>query len=150
LVSTATRRQRRQLVSLYVEQDGRCWYCDGRTWLVGAESADQVRARLQIPKGVPWAAKMLRSAMATREHIVRKVDGGRDAGNLKMACHACNVRRGDSPPDVHRIDMQVLVAAGLHPTNRTALADDPRLHIKAGLKALKKLRVGEPIQGDAG
>lgn len=138
-------RTKRQLVRAFDAQNGRCCYCDGACWLPQRESGMQARARLGIPVGVDGAAKMLRAARATREHLKRRVDGGGDADNIAMACHACNVRRGDSEPDVHRIDMQVLVAAGLHPTNRPAhTVADPRGHLKRGLKALKKLRRGVP------
>ena len=46
---------------------------------------------------------------------------------------------------IHRIDMQVLVAAGLHPTNRPRVLDDAASHIKRGLKAIRKLRAGKAI-----
>lgn len=141
----STSRTKRQLVRAFDAQRGLCCYCDGRCWLPTREHPRQARARLGIPSDVPGSKKMLTAAQATREHLKRRADGGGDADNIAMACHACNVRRGDSEPDVHRIDMQVLVAAGLHPTNRPAhTVADPRGHLKRGLKALKKLRAGVP------
>lgn len=78
--------------------------------------------------------------MATREHLVRVVDGGKSGDNLKMACHACNGRRNDATPEQHRIDMQTLVRDGLHPTNRGKLSTDYQTHRKLGLKAHKDMR----------
>ncbi|HEY6029952.1 MAG TPA: HNH endonuclease [Gaiellaceae bacterium] len=136
-------RTKRQLARAFDAQRGACCYCDGACWLSQREHREKARKRLGIPAGVVGATKMLRAALATREHLKRRADGGTDADNLAMACQACNVRRGDSEPDVHRIDMQVLVAAGLHPTNRPPHAvADPKDHLKRGLKALKKLRRG--------
>ena len=138
--------QRRHLARMFDAQNGICCYCDGATWLPGRESKIEAKARLGIQQGVNAGTKMLRLAAATREHLKRRVDGGRNMNNLTMACAACNSLRLDSTPEVHRVDMQVLVAAGLHPVNRPTLIDDPKAHIKRGLKALKKLRAGQPIQ----
>lgn len=137
-------QNRNYLVRLFDKQNGACCYCDGQAWLRSRETAAQAALRLGIPWGADGFHKMLTAAEATREHIKRRADGGTNSGNLKMACQACNTMRHESPSDVHRIDMQVLVAAGLHPTNRPRVLDTPREHIKAGLRALKKLRAGTP------
>lgn len=137
---------KRQLIRAFDKQHGKCCYCDGDTWLPGRETKDQARDRLGIQASMPGSGKMLIACKAMREHLVRRCDGGKNENNIAMACHACNVRRHDSTLDVHRIDMQVMVAAGLHPTNRPRMIDDPRTHIKLGLKALRKLRRGMPIE----
>lgn len=137
--------QPRTLRRLFDAQSGLCCYCDGPTWMVGREKRVDMLARLGIPAGADGTHKMLAACTATREHLKRRADGGTNADNLKMACGYCNTTRHGSDPDVHRIDMQVLVAAGLHPTNRPRIVDSPREHIKRGLKALKKLRAGKPI-----
>ena len=144
MIERQPRAHRRKLGQLFKEADGRCGYCDGATWMIG-ERHDNVRARLGIPKGVHGSNKLLEAAKATREHLKKRADGGQNVDNLMLSCHACNSRRGDSTPQEHRTDMQVLVAAGLHPTNRPKHITDPQHHHKAGLKALKKLRAGQPI-----
>lgn len=103
--------------------------------------------RFGLMPGIPGTSKLMRGAVATREHIVRIVDGGSHGANVKMACGACNTLRGDHDMDVHRSDMQVLVRAGLHPTNRPKQKiADLRRYYKSGLKALRKLRAGKPIE----
>lgn len=136
--------QPRTLKRLFDAQNKLCCYCDGPTWIAGGETRVDRNARLGVVDG-PGAGKLLAAMMATREHVKRRVDGGGNADNLMMACGYCNTTRHGSEPDVHRVDMQVLVAAGLHPTNRPRIVDSPRDHIKRGLKALKKLRAGKPI-----
>lgn len=142
----STPYSKRRLVRLYHKQDGICCYCDGNTWLRGHETREAAALRLGIPPKTAGYRQMLTAARATTEHIQRRADGGKGGPlNLKMACHACNVRRLDSTPEAHRIDMLVLVAAGLHPTNRPAVIDTPKEHLTRGLRALRKLRAGLPI-----
>jgi hypothetical protein len=138
---------RKQLARRFDEQHGKCCYCDGDAWLWFRESPEQARTRLGIPGNVPGTAKMLRAAKATREHLHRVTDGGKNGvENIKMACMYCNSQRWENDPDVHRIDMQVLVAAGLHPTNRPKVIDDLRTHRKLGNRAIKLLRGGKSIE----
>ncbi len=139
---TMSANKRRQLAELYEAASGICCYCDGATWLAFREGRNAARRRLGIVAGTPGAGNALTAARATREHLIKRADGGTDAGNLKLACLACNVRRGDSTPDEHRADMQKLVAAGLHPTNRPSAVPDPARHQRVGLKALRNLRAG--------
>lgn len=143
----STPSSKRRLAKLFDAQGGRCCYCDGATWLPDRETKKQAKTRLGIPDAGHGSTKMLRAARATREHLVRRIDGGKNVNNLKMACQVCNSTRWDAEPDVHRIDMQVLVAAGLHPTNRPKIVDSPQAHIQRGLKALRKLRAGQPLTG---
>lgn len=145
-------KKRNQLTQLFDDQNGFCCYCDGAMWLPGRERQDAARTRLGIPNHAAGSKKMLIAAKATREHIQRAVDGGTNAlKNLKAACNACNVRRMDSDPDVHRMDMQVMVAAGLHPTNRPKIILDHAAHMRAGRLALRKLRKGVmPEERDGG
>lgn len=140
------RSQKAQLSQLFDEQNGSCCYCDGPTWLYPRETRQAAMKRFGIPAGVPGCGKMIIAARATREHVVRIADGGKGGSNITMACNACNVRRGTTPPDKHRADMLVLVRAGLHPTNRAAPVDQPQRHLKSGLKALKRLRAGKLIE----
>lgn len=140
-------RARHQIRTLYRDQEGICCYCDGRTWLACEQTRVVACSRLLINMNARGWEKLLEGCRATREHLKRKTDGGRDEGNLKMACHYCNTHRGDSDPDVHRVDMQVMVAAGIHPVNRPqgVRTDDAASHMRRATKALKKLRAGQPI-----
>jgi 5-methylcytosine-specific restriction endonuclease McrA len=85
-------------------QDGKCFYCEGDTWMRGF--------------GVDGAALALRRATATLEHLVRKADGGKGGANLVMACARCNVTRGTATVEDHKAAMMDLVAQGKHPVNR--------------------------------
>ena len=140
-------RGRQQLARRFDEQGGKCCYCDGDTWLPMRESPDKARARLGIPSDTSGSRKILRAARATREHVHRVADGGSNAtGNIKMACMYCNSQRWENDLDVHRIDMQVLVAAGLHPTNRPKVIDSLVEHRKRGNRAIGLLRAGKPLE----
>lgn len=136
---------KKRLARLFHQQNGACCYCSGATWLRGKETRESAALRLGIPAKTSGYRQMLTAARATTEHVQRRSDGGKGGDNLKMACHACNVRRLDSEPEAHRIDMMVLVAAGLHPTNRPVLLDTPKAHLTRGLWALRKLRAGLPF-----
>lgn len=57
-------------------QDGKCFYCEGDTWMRGSgERRLAAKTRLGLPIGVDGAALALRRATATLEHLVRKADG---------------------------------------------------------------------------
>lgn len=73
----AAKRQR-----LWVEQDGKCHYCDSETIL---------------PKqGTKIPSKLL----ATLDHIITQAEGGTDSlRNMVIACASCNNKRGDLPYD---------------------------------------------------
>jgi len=92
-----------KLLQLFIRQSGRCFYCDGDTWLFGAgESKDAIRKRLGVPLAGNGSKKALRYRRATIEHLHRKVDGGSDKmENLVMACALCNSRRGELPVNIH-------------------------------------------------
>jgi 5-methylcytosine-specific restriction endonuclease McrA len=51
----------------------------------------------------PHANRRRKKTRATREHLVRKADGGTDHdSNIVMACAACNHERGDAPVDAYK------------------------------------------------
>ncbi len=130
----------KQLMRLWTAQCGACFYCGGDTWVRGHESKDKAAERLGIDRGTSHSARVLEGARATREHLVRKVDGGKGGANLVMACHACNVRRGETDIEQHRLDMLSLVHMGLHPTNRVVAGGDFARLRKSGLRTLRALR----------
>ena len=80
------RRNQRQLRDRWTEQEGRCFYCEVRTWLWEAE----------YPHGKYFDQKL----QATREHLVRQVDGGTNENeNIVMACADCNSTRNEHTAD---------------------------------------------------
>lgn len=87
------RSKRLQLEQKFKEQDSRCFYCERSTWLGFAYDMDKEIARMN------WrgrAGKPFKSARATREHLVRVVDGGGDSDeNIVVACAYCNHARGN-------------------------------------------------------
>jgi hypothetical protein len=107
--SKKKRRQRgRAFYALWHSQYGRCFYCEGETWFrVGVLSPGTPK-----PKHFsPWAR-------ATKEHLVRRADGGPNAGNIAMACFFCNTSRNARSVAEHKEDMLNQVRLGLHPVNK--------------------------------
>lgn len=101
------------------EAGGLCCYCGCLTHNPDRERGKEFCERLGV---IPHSrgSKKLRCYMtATREHLIRKVEGGSDAaGNLALACHYCNSVRQNATVEDHRYEMLALVAAGLHPCHR--------------------------------
>ena len=62
------------LAELYYRSGGRCKYCGTMTVLDGEGSN-----------------------RATRDHVRARARGGRQAGNLVLACALCNEMKGDRP-----------------------------------------------------
>lgn len=78
-----------RLLDLFQQQCGRCYYCLREAWHGEIETLDAFAKRL----GIAWreAAKY---RMATREHLIKREDGGTDqAFNIVMACAWCNNKR---------------------------------------------------------
>lgn len=64
------------LPSLYYRQGGRCKYCARPMSLGGIEARS-----------------------ATRDHVVPRASGGKQAGNLVAACRDCNARKANMTLD---------------------------------------------------
>lgn len=103
------------LKTIFEKQDGRCFYCDCRTWLRALETRKQACARLGITSGTPRARVSINFRHGTEEHLIRKVDGGKRLGNLVMACSFCNSHRGTATVEHHKALMLAMVATGKHP-----------------------------------
>jgi hypothetical protein len=140
-------RIKRRRMELFIKRGGLCEYCDGETWMRGLETKAMAMSRLGIASGTAHSSKMIRYAEATFEHIRRRADGGTGvAHNGMLACMFCNVSRGEVDIRVNRMDMQALVAAGLHPVNRPAgRVDNYRDVRRFALRALRNIRSGKPI-----
>lgn len=107
-----------KLHALWHKQGGLCFYCGAETYLPGGgETKDHARQRFGIIKGTKKASKAFRRRYATREHLKRKADGGTMANeNLVMACHGCNVRRGEMSVEAYKNHVADQVRLGCHPT----------------------------------
>lgn len=107
-----------KLHTLWHNQNGRCFYCGADTYLPGGgETKDHARQRFGIVPGTKRSAKAFRRRYATLEHLKRKADGGTKAfANLVMACHGCNVRRGEMDVESYLLHVRTLVYRGQHPT----------------------------------
>jgi DNA-directed RNA polymerase subunit RPC12/RpoP len=97
-----------RLERLWHEQDGRCFYCDGPTYVPSIETKDQARKRLAIEPGITCSAKLLNQHIATVEHLSRK-----------MVCKFCNCHQGGGRSiEAHKRSILAKVAAETHPVNR--------------------------------
>lgn len=121
------------LQKLFDEAAGTCCYCGCETYLPGRDPRPVVLARFGLVAGAPGVKKALRRRAATREHIVRKTEGGGDnRRNLALACHHCNVTRNAAAPDEHRAAIARAIAAGIHPNH------SPRFDLSKG--AIRRAR----------
>lgn len=95
------------LTRRFHEQGGLCMYCDRPCWLQHEEPEHAARERMGITSVThPWGTLLKRKA--SREHIQRRRDGGRDLPrNIKMACVECNSSRHDATPQQHRLAMMM-------------------------------------------
>lgn len=76
---------------LFVEQDGKCYYCEGDTCMQSYIDNDPL--------------------LFTLEHLQRKADGGSDGmGNIVGACYRCNTHRDVIPSDVWKIICKDILA----------------------------------------
>lgn len=144
----ARKRQGKIRRALFKKQDGKCCYCDGATYLMGSAPMVILYERFGIVVGIKGGKRLLVYHLATFEHLRRKSDGGKFvAHNGMLACQFCNVSRGEVDIRTHRVDMQALVAAGVHPVNRPpGRVDNANELRRLALSALAKLRKGESLQ----
>ncbi len=70
------------LKALYEKFKGRCYYCFCKTWLH------------DYPEYINFPDQR-----ATREHLIKKANGGKYGDNIVLACKMCNESRGDVPHD---------------------------------------------------
>jgi hypothetical protein len=98
------------------DQEGRCFYCDGATYLPSLENKEQARSRLHIATGF-GSAKLLNQHVATLDRAARK-----------MVCKYCNCQRHNRSVEAHKRAMRDKVLADEHPVNRLVESyDDGRL-----------------------
>jgi hypothetical protein len=93
-----------------------CFYCGSRMYVPNVDRKDDFLARAGFRPSQRGRARFIRYSRETKEHLVRKIDGGAGLlGNIVRACAWCNSCRGGTPVDEHRIRMAELVCLGLHP-----------------------------------
>lgn len=96
--------------------DRPCCYCGLPMKKRGGPSKDLIDFYLQQTGGRYRLRKFIRHATSTKEHLVRKADGGTDARNNLEYAHAyCNSMRGETSVENHREAMIAAVSAGKHP-----------------------------------
>lgn len=109
------------LTKLFDAAGGVCMYCGCDTYVPSRHPRAETLQRFGLTAGVPGVKKALRSRQATREHLVRVVDGGGDSTrNLGLSCQHCNITRGAATPEQHREAVARAVAAGIHPNHGPA------------------------------
>lgn len=133
-----------QLTRIYKFHLGRCCYCRGLTWNPkdkpslpdGDIHGYRLRSiGLDYVKGDVGTRLIYHASKGTREHVIRKVDGGGGGKNLWLACHYCNSQRNDRSPAENQRVMQSLVLMGLHPTNREHADVDSYVDLQAFYRA---------------
>jgi hypothetical protein len=88
------------------------YYCDSPMYLAGRDRKATFAARFGVQVSID---QFCRRAARTREHLIRRADGGVGlTDNQVFACAWCNHRRGRAKVSDHRDAMQRLKAAGLH------------------------------------
>lgn len=101
--------------NLWHKQDGRCWYCSGRTWEATFDRTfmEQVNPPFTVSKKT---AVVMRDYKSTMEHCIRRVDKEKFSTNTYvMACSFCNNTRRDMDCDIWKEWMKELTTLGIHP-----------------------------------
>lgn len=62
--------------------------------------------------------RFLRYTLQTREHLIKRCDGGKGGKNIVLAHLYCNTVRGDAAPEDHKIRMLAMINDGTHPMAR--------------------------------
>lgn len=92
----------------------KCYYCGLR--MFGSTPRSKVLSVLGVAPGSERSRKLIRYSKRTREHLVRKADGGSGLlGNVVLAHLYCNSCRGETPVDNHIEAMKSAVSDGTHP-----------------------------------
>jgi hypothetical protein len=83
---------------LWHAQGGECFYCGQEAWLASrGESMSAFRRRHGLA-----LLRQVRCRQATREHLKRRCEGGRnEPANFVMSCQHCNSTRDSTPVLIH-------------------------------------------------
>lgn len=100
------------LPTLWDRHEGRCYYCACKTfhWERPQDMPD--RRRRIVVRTQP-------ERRATREHLVRRADGGGNGPNIVLACAFCNHCRDERTVQEHKAYILALIAEGRHPNIKT-------------------------------
>jgi hypothetical protein len=82
----------------------------------GKGAKEAALAKLKIKKGGHLSKKLVRMSKRTKEHLVRKADGGGDTPNNIVYAHMyCNSCRDDRTVEEHKAYIQKELKNGTHP-----------------------------------
>lgn len=82
----------------------------------GRDRKDEFLARAGFRPNQHGRKRFLRYARETKEHLVRKADGGRGLiNNYTHACGWCNHGRGTTPVEEHKAAMAKMMELRKHP-----------------------------------
>lgn len=106
-----------------------CMYCDLPMRDVNSDGPTTSRAEwlslFEIAEGWRKSRKMIKYVRKTKEHIIRKCDGGSDdESNIGYAHMFCNSFRGDATPKAHRKRMLRMVREKTHPLYKLKNKED--------------------------
>lgn len=103
-----------------------CIYCNCLTIPRDMPNKDKMRIA-GLAKGDPCATLHVRFRRPTKEHLMRRADGGRSIpGNIAVACAWCNSNRGERSVLEHKLLMQELVRRKWHPCHNALMCDKRR------------------------
>lgn len=93
-----------------------CFYCGSRMYVPNVDRKADFLADAGFRPSQRGSARFLRYSRETKEHLVRRADGGRGAnGNIVKSCAWCNSNRGLRAPDEHKMWIADLICRGEHP-----------------------------------
>lgn len=113
----------------------RCFYCNSPMWNPSNDKSHEflVRAgfnqrrtdgRYQHPVIGISSTHFKRHSRLTKEHLIRRADGGIGIpNNIVRACAWCNSNRGEASVSEHKDRIVAMVAAGQHPVARAYQQD---------------------------
>jgi len=98
-LKSCRKSHQRTHVLRFIEQGGRCYYCQRNMW-------HPLLYRKKTAAKILGTSKLSRRR-STAEHLKRKADGGGNSRkNLVAACYDCNSKRGETSVEDHKAAMQ--------------------------------------------
>lgn len=107
------------LQNLWDRHKGRCFYCACKTFTLHRPLDRKVRVRATVLFTQP-------GRQASREHLIRRCDGGGMGSNIVLACRFCNEARHSRSVAEHKAWVLQLIAAGRHPNVKSLAAYQER------------------------
>jgi hypothetical protein len=93
----------------------KCFYC-GLEMFPHHTPHKEIRKYFGVEEGAPYTRKLIKYARMTKEHLIRKADGGTSVSTNIVYAHAyCNTTRQNQSVTEHKEAIQNAVANGWHP-----------------------------------